>query len=276
MSCGLAIGLRIVMKTIVSISPARIEADSRTFKQAASIARFGYRSVVVEGGKSNLQTESLPFELFSLGNSTKVGKHANAEPVARTSDPVAEAGAVKGSLQSIAERVGLLKLIRLRHPLRGFLTLLRQYFREYCMPPLRQTPRASLYILHSPLQFPAIYLLSRRYRVPFIYDAHDFYQRMEASEDHLLLPERWLKAFYVKVESLCFKKAAAVMTVSEGLAELHQEAFNRRSVVIRNCQDSRLDRAPARNLRELLDLGDDQFLLVTVGQAKAGQVLQKA
>jgi glycosyltransferase involved in cell wall biosynthesis len=112
--------------------------------------------------------------------------------------------------------------------------------------------------------------------VPFIYDAHDFYRRIEESEEHLPVEERWMKSVYAKVESLCVRKAAAVVTVSEGVAELHREAFGCQPVIIRNCQDPRLDRSPPQTLRRLLGLSDDEFLLVTVGQAKAGQALSEA
>ena len=50
-----------LVKTIVTVTPLAVEADSRTLKQASSVARFGYRSVVVENGKSRFQAVTLPF-----------------------------------------------------------------------------------------------------------------------------------------------------------------------------------------------------------------------
>src|SRR6266540_3867210 len=86
------------MKTIVSISPIRVEADSRTFKQAASIRSFGYASVVVEGERSSLERNGLPFELHSVRNgasSSREGKRAidevskqREEPEAKSVEPV--------------------------------------------------------------------------------------------------------------------------------------------------------------------------------------------
>ena len=55
------------MRTVVSITRLTVERDRHTFKQAASVARFGYTSIVVEGGTSNLDRASLPFGLRSLG-----------------------------------------------------------------------------------------------------------------------------------------------------------------------------------------------------------------
>src|SRR5205807_7026093 len=163
------------MKTIVSISPVKVEADSRTFKQAASITGFGYNSIVVEGERSSLDRNNLPFELLSLENgSLGERKTERALPDIHKSGALDGKG-IKAKLQRLAGRVGLLYLIQLRHPIRGFLTTLVWYLHRCCLLPLKCTPRASLYLLHSPLQFPAIYLLSKRYRVPFIYDAHDFY-----------------------------------------------------------------------------------------------------
>ena len=49
------------MKTIVSVTPIRIDTDSRTFKQAASIAHFGYNSIVVEGVQSEVHSACVQF-----------------------------------------------------------------------------------------------------------------------------------------------------------------------------------------------------------------------
>lgn len=50
---------------VVSLTPLALRADSRTLKQAASVHRLGYRSVVVEGRESGLDPNSLPFEVIS-------------------------------------------------------------------------------------------------------------------------------------------------------------------------------------------------------------------
>jgi glycosyltransferase involved in cell wall biosynthesis len=267
------------MKRVVSISPTKVGADSRTFKQAASISRFGYASVVVEGERSGLERSALPFELYSLAEAAPAGNSSGENVAASRSVGVGDApggGGARERLKRLSERLGLRRLVGFRHTARGFLRGFSRYLYRNCLLPLRHTPRASLYVLHSPLQFPAVYFLSRRYKAPFIYDAHDFYGRIEESEEHLPLEEHWLKAIHAKVESLCVRKAAAVVTVSEGVAELHEEAFGCRPAVIRNCQDPRLDRCPPQTLRRLLGLPADAFLLVTVGQAKRGQALSEA
>src|SRR5437660_9979526 len=102
------------MKTIVSVTPVRVEADSRTFKQAASITAFGYTSVVVEGERSALDSEDLPFQLHSLGNGSLIQDRADMPvnaPAASTSDEQAS----KPSLRGLGSRLGVLNLIELRH-----------------------------------------------------------------------------------------------------------------------------------------------------------------
>ena len=265
------------MMTVVSITPVKVEADSRTFKQAASIARFGLTSIVVEGERSQQGGRALPFQLLTIEHKGTLlrklfGKALKGSPATTATEtrphPMAAAAAAAPPRSLPASRSFLAPF--------KFLRLLRGYFYAYCLLPLRYIPRASLYVLHSPLQFPAVYLLSRRYNVPFIYDAHDLYTRIEESKEHLPLEERWFKAAQAKIESLCIRKAAAMVTVSEGVAELQQQAFGRRPLVIRNCQDPRLDQPPAEALRQRLGLSSDEFLLVTVGQAKPGQALAEA
>ena len=55
------------LPTVVTITPTAVERDSRTFKQAASVARFGYSSLVVEGQASDLGQTILPFTLRGVG-----------------------------------------------------------------------------------------------------------------------------------------------------------------------------------------------------------------
>ena len=257
------------MTLIVSISPVRVEADSRTFKQAASVARFGYESIVIEGEKSNLQQADLPFELRTMKtNETwsrklarKLRRPTNPEITDDqvTSNPTSPpAGGSKGA------------------QVFTFLRFLRGYFYHDCILPLRTIPKASLYYLHSPAYFPAVYLLSRRYGVPFIYDAHDFYTLIEEPDANAGLDTRLRLWFNRVVEKLCARSASAVVTVSEGVAELQRKTYGCRSLVLRNCQDWRLDREPRRGLREELGLTPDKFLIVTVGQAKAGQAITEA
>lgn len=243
------------MKTIVSITPLPIAADSRTFKIASSFARFGYHSIVIEGEKSNLNPADLLFELRSTG-----------------SGPLAKDRTVTTRRNVCSER---------RHNLHGQLIKKRNRLPESVRKPLRRLmflpwywycyfgprgviPKASLYYLHAPYQFPAVYWFSRRYATPFIYDAHDFYPVVSPN------------TFYKGLERWCIRKASAVVTVSEGIARLMGQEFGCQAVVLRNCHDSRMEREPPQGLREMLGLSSDTFLLVSVGQAKVGQAVVEA
>lgn len=242
------------MLEIVSITPLAVERDSRTFKQAASVARLGYRSVVLEGDTSHLDARDLPFELKSLR-----GGSAGQETERPRDHPLAAVGRWMASLP-----------FRLPGAWYAFAHVYRYGLRTFL-----HTPKAALYYLHAFNQFPAIYLRSRIHGAPYVYDAHDFYPGIEEGGSlgwmHrcLRLPwERWL-------ERQCVRRAAVVVTVSDGIAELQRRTFGRQPVVIRNCEDRRLRKIPARPLREVVGLGPAEFLLVVVGNAKKGQAVHQ-
>jgi glycosyltransferase involved in cell wall biosynthesis len=245
------------MMTVVTVTPMALEADSRTFKQAATVARAGYRSIVVEGRLSRLQPDMLPFKLIS--------------PDVDPEDAVAERPAA--SSQSSGLRAFLQRAPEsFKWPWRA-VRYVAMYAIDFGLVTFRRTPPASLYYLHAFYQFPAIYCLSRRHGVPYIYDAHDFYSRLEEpdqiswSRRHLVLPfERWL-------ERKCIKHAAAIVTVADGIADLLRETFGCESVVIRNCHDSRLDQEHPPAMRETIGIRPDDFLVVVIGRAKKGRAI---
>ena len=266
------------MKTIVSISPIKVESDSRTFKQAVSFARSGYKSVVVEGEQSSLDGASLPFELRTIKRDSSFlkkvferlkGNNSTQEALPDKEHPVE----VEEEKQLTAN--GSSPLRALLTPLR-LLRFIRGYFYGYCVLPMRHTPRASLYYLHSPVYFPAVYLLSRRYGVPFIYDAHDFYSQMDEDKEAETFEKRFYKKFNRAVEALCIKSAAEVVTVCDGVAELLQQEFGCRPVVVRNSHDLKLDKEHPEQLRQVLNLSPNDFLLVAVGHRKKGLAILEA
>lgn len=223
------------MKTIVSVTPLPISADSRTYKMAASFSRFGYKSIVVEGLTSPFHSNSLPFELICVKGGvifTKAdGANNNVEP--------------KRSVIAWL-RYWLLRLVKpFLNQIRTFLSL----------------PDASLYYLHSFYQFPAIFLKSRLLGAPYIYDAHDYYQVVNPGK------------FNIWLEGLCIKSAKSVVTVSKGVAHLINSGYGYSPIVVRNCHDKRLERKPQQDIRQFLDLTEESFLLVVVGQAKDGMAV---
>ena len=244
------------MKTIVSVTPLQVTADTRTFKIATSFARFGYRSIVVEGEKSELACSGLPFELRSprIFSSAIAGMSQNGSEV--------QIGEKKKLQDRIRQWVKRLPEF-LQKPL-FCLAFPPWYLKSFVLGPASVLPNASLYYLHAPYQFPAVYWVSRREDTPIIYDAHDFYPVVTPS------------LFYRRLEAWCAEKAAAVVTVSKGIAELIEREFGSQAMVVRNCQDVRLERTPAQGLREILRLPSDSFLLVAVGQVKPGQAAAEA
>jgi glycosyltransferase involved in cell wall biosynthesis len=273
--------------TIVTLTPIAVTRDSRTFRQAASVARLGFRSVVIEGVPSGAAAAGAPFELAFGGDGDGARPAAHVAAAGPTSEPAparprSRFGAAGDAFWAAAAGVRRLPTAA-RAPLRplydwlvsavSFATYLVRYVRAYVLGPLRVAPPASLYYLHAFYQFPAVYWLSRWHRVPFVYDAHDFYSRVHGLEENAHLWRRWSHRFEAWLEQLAVRRAAAVVTVSEGLADEMAAAFGRRPVVIRNAHDARLDRAPARTLRERLGLAPSDFLVVVIGQAKRGMAL---
>jgi glycosyltransferase involved in cell wall biosynthesis len=226
------------MTRVVSLTPLAVDRDSRTYKQAASVARMGFESVLVEGQESRLDRARLPFALVTVPTKSR----RRAPLVVRY----------------------LIDLAR-NHARELYVVFLRLW--HYGAVTARSLPAASLYYLHSPLQYPAV-LVRGRGRTPFVYDAHDFYPADRTDElwDRLLT---WL-------ERRCVRDAAEVVTVTDGCAMLMEQFFGRRPVVIPNMHDPRIDEPPPEDLRAALGLGDGDFLLVMVGNAKPGTAVEEA
>jgi glycosyltransferase involved in cell wall biosynthesis len=131
------------LTTVVSVTPVAVQRDSRTYKIAASLARAGYRSIVVEAEASTLR--AAPFELRS------VGARPNGLP--------------PEGVRAWAKRVpwGYDAARAVRHLTRSNLPL------------LPRLPPADLYYLHAPYQWPAVRWAAARHGAPIVYDAHDFY-----------------------------------------------------------------------------------------------------
>jgi len=284
------------MKTIVSITPCKLQEDSRTFRHAVSFARFGYKSIVVEGqASSDLNKAALPFELITMGAATK----SDSKPVELDHDQlVGQTESMSGNNRSILDHIydfvkskydlfpEPLKLLY-RLPVRcikfpgrigwvRFQHYRRNFMRTNFVAPLRYLPKASLYYLHSPIYFLAVGSLCNRYGVPFIYDAHDFYSGIEEKENLSPFHRRWANPFLFTLEESCVERAAAVVTVCDGVARLQEETFNCQPVVARNCEDCRLHQTPRIDLRQSLCLSADDFLLVTIGTAKPGQAIEES
>src|SRR4051794_22319589 len=77
---------------VVSLTPLPLSADSRTLKQVASVHRFGFKSIVIEGKESGFTPGTLPFEVISVqardnsgASSAKVSQSGTGESGAPSS-----------------------------------------------------------------------------------------------------------------------------------------------------------------------------------------------
>jgi Glycosyltransferase Family 4 len=215
-----------VPATIVSVTPVAVERDSRTYKHGASLARLGYRSVVIEGATSRGLGDQLPFELRSLQRA-----------------PVASGALGRGPGQP--RKTGLLRQVADRLPpeVRAAVRVARavtRYMYDYGLSPLSKLPRGDLYYLHSYYLYPAVRAWSLFTGAPIVYDAHDCYSALRSAA---LGPtaahtpaDRLLERFNLAVERACIDHAASVVTVSDGVADLIHQRFGRRPLVVRNTQ----------------------------------------
>lgn len=240
--------------TVVSVTPLPLWRDSRTLKQAMTLARLGYRSVVIADRRRwDLDAAQLP--------------EFPARPSTET-PAVPERGRIRS-------RIGFEKLPAIaQSPF--FLYWLARYFRRYVWQVAVQLPRASLYCLHEFSSFPAVWVAARLSGAPIIYDAHDFYSQMVEEADRTRFERRFIVPFQRWLEGVCIRRAAAVLTVSEGVGELMRERFGVTPAVVRNCHDARLDRPGHRGLKDRLGLRPGDFLLVAIGNAKQGYAVDVA
>lgn len=239
-------------KTAVSVVPLPLERDSRSLKIAASLARFGWRSLAVESLPSS-RPELLPVPTVTLGRQCGIASAHGAAPGATARHRLPR---------------WLKDVVHLGMFLAG-------YFVLRPVQGLRQVPRADLYYLHEYRLFPTLWLLRLLGRgAPIIYDAHDLYTEVWAKDSLSLVWRRLFLPAIAGMERLCVRRAAAVVTVSDGVAAAIERRHGVRPLVIRNCHDRRLDRAPPRSLRDAAGVGERDFLVAVIGNHKAGQALE--
>jgi glycosyltransferase involved in cell wall biosynthesis len=244
-----------LQSTAVSLTPVALEADSRALKIAASFARFGYRSVVIEGVPSGTVPRVPGVEIISLG-SPRPESTAASRPRPRLLAQAIEA--LRRGRMGAAGELALLGAYRLHAATRFWLA------------PARVLPAAELYYLHSFEWFPLIRRAARRHHAVIAYDAHDFYQGLQPAAALPSFDRRRLLPLQRRDELACTRAADAFFTVSPSIAALHEGAFGIRPVVLRNCHDFRLECAASMDIRRCLGLAPEDVLLVFVGNYKAG------
>jgi glycosyltransferase involved in cell wall biosynthesis len=246
------------MTRIVSLTPSRVERDTRTFKEASSFARHGIESIVVEGIPSALPPDRMAFRLHRPVPAPGP-RAADPEPAPAADPGVARAAwrRLPRPLRAAAERV-------LRVPLTIARYLVMEWREAAALPP------ADLYWLHAYHQFPQTWLAARRCRVPFVYDAHDYYPEVIEGGESTALESRLMRGFYLAVERVCTRAAAEVVTVSDGVAGLIAARNGRRPLLVRNCAELRWLTEDGPDVRTSAGVPDGDFLLVMPGNHKTG------
>lgn len=244
-------------RVVVSITPVPLSRDARTLRQAASLARCGYESVVVADGQR-----------WSLSCGPMSACRGGESTIQRT----IKSGNLLYRVWRRLREADLPHLVQL--PVFCF-WLLRYLYRHVwrvarCLPP------ASLYCLHEFSAFPAVWYAARRARAPIVYDCHDLYLRIDEREDKPPFEQRFLLPFHRWLERLCTAHAAVVFTVSPTIAKHLNESYGVEPRVLRNCHDNRIDSQEAENIRSRLGVGANVFLMVTVGTCKKGQRILSA
>jgi len=227
-----------------------LEADSRSFRIAHSLADFGMRSIVIEGRPSPSRFWGPEIEVRS-----PAGARGSNGVTSRPHRVVSEVrNGQLGQLGELALYAGFRAYDWWRH--------------KHQIS--RLLPSAQLYYLHSFELYRAVAPLAARLGAPIVYDAHDFYRGIEPIEQLRRFDRALARPFLNTLEDRLVAEADAVVTVSDSVALLMEHAFCRRPAVIRNCHDERLDRAGVRDLRTVLGLTADHRLCVVVGNWKPG------
>jgi glycosyltransferase involved in cell wall biosynthesis len=239
---------------IVSVTPIGVERDKRTFQTAASLGRLGHESIVVEGEASGLDRERLPFELITI---------PGAKPPPHPANGGAPSDSASGRVLAALKRA----LVRVARPL-----VLRRNFRRENRRTLEALPAADLYYLTHFLQAPAVWKACARHGAGYIYDANDAYWAWPAYQAN----PRSFRRLLDSVERRCVERAAAFVTVGDSVAGVIESRYGRRPEVIRNLHDLRIDEPSATNVREVVGVGEDDFLLVVPGNEKPSDATDEA
>jgi glycosyltransferase involved in cell wall biosynthesis len=236
------------MSHVVSLTPAALARDSRTLKQAITVARLGHRSTVVEAQSSGAAFAGAPFELRTLRSVGEALAGGDGAP-----------GAGPGWVERTAATLG-----RIAGPL-YFLAS----WTAFNLATRRRLPRADAYWLHGYEQALAVWLT----RAPYVYDAHDVYAALPYDGRALRWSQRATHRVRARIERACARRAAACVTTSAAMARACEQRLGRPFAVIRNAQDGRLTRPCARDVRSAAGATADDFLLAMVGQHKPGTVI---
>jgi len=242
------------MSRVVSITPARLDRDSRTLKEAATIARLGHESIVVEAQGSAQPPGDGSFAVVTLRS---VG------------EALAQGAAAGGGDGAPPRRAWVERVAALLGRVAGPLYFLASWT-AFNVSTARRMPAADLYWLHGYEQALAVWLR----RTPYVYDAHDLYAALPSDGTlRMTWSLRATHAVRAGIERACIRRAAARVTTSDAMAAAYERAFRRPFAVIRNAQDARLARPAQGDVRTAAGVGPGTFLVAMVAQHKAGTII---
>jgi hypothetical protein len=249
-------------KTIVSITPVALDRDSRSLKIASSFAKWGYKSIVVEGQPSSMDFSRYGIEVISLGG--------------KIVDSVEQALHVKQSrlnqhLKWIWHQFKKINFTFLLNYV-SFYFFKRDFYSLYVNDVHKVLPEADIYYLHSYEYFLAIKEKIKNTRAKIIYDAHDFY--IKINPDKPFLGDSLVKAFQRHIEKELITKADMMFTVSDGLKKLYIDEYKASPTVLRNTHCSKLDNSTDISLKKELGLDRNDYITVVIGNHKEGQALK--
>lgn len=248
---------------IVSVTPNALRSDSRTLKQAATIARAGAESIVIEGFDSGRSFSSLNIQVSSVEGSPTAVIASQVTP----ENAKQPARSFRRTIRSLIPEWIL--------EVRQFVQVIIGLTRQHWLPVYRMLPDADVYILHSMSFWPAIWMKTKLTRTRYIYDAHDFYRGMTRATAVDGFTRRWMLPLYAWLDRAAVRSASSMMTVSEGVVSLYEKAEGVSPYLLRNGHDLRTDSAVSKGLRDVLQVPSDVFLIVAIGNAKTGSSIAK-
>lgn len=271
------------MKTVVSFVPNALDKDSRAFKIAASIAKFGFKSIVVEAKASNSASLAL-FDKANIGlisstilceNPSNIKKinNKNLDDIQKADTTVClnnQNNIIKHFAKLIwntAKKLGLLPLLNIIAYIEYRLKTKKEYVSQF----KNKIPDPDIIYLHSYEFYSLAQKLSRKHNAPIYYDIHDFYPEINPNDQHSRLVMQWIKPYQIKIQNKLCRRADSIITVSNGLAKKCRDYFHcSEPIVIKNAHDSMLNENNNFSLLQKLNLEPGIKKLVSMGNCKEG------
>lgn len=252
-------------KTVLSLTPVSLTKDSRTLKMAASFARKGYRSIVLEHQPSQRSFEGLGIETLTFGT--------------KTPQREAVSNKKKNYLKTLLVAIAKFTWHSMRYLGLGSINnrisfnQFKKIFKEKYSLENASIPQADIYIFHS-YEFVDFALKLPKDSI-VIYDAHDFYQEINPLSDYPTLVRKWILPYQKELERKLIDRSNIFTTVSGGLSCKYKDVFLKQPTVIRNAHDFRIDVNPQKNIREFLGLKKDDIIVCAVGNKKLGMAFNQ-